>query len=53
MTLIDAEKNVDAILQAIREGKTTPTGHMTPITTYTRQSIGGVKRRIARRLEKR
>jgi len=53
VTLIDAEKNVDAILRAIREGKTTPTGQMTPLSTYTRQSMGGVKRRIARRIEKR
>ena len=53
ITLIDADKNLNSILNAIREGKTTPTGKMTPIRAYARQSLKNTKRKIMRRVHKR
>ena len=53
ITLIDADKNVPSILAAIREGKTEPTGKMTPLRSYTRQSLKNTKRKIIRRVHKR
>lgn len=47
-TFIDAEPNVEAILQAIRDGKVTCGGRKTPIRTYTRQSLRSTWRRIKR-----
>ncbi|RXK49426.1 PHP domain-containing protein [Halorientalis pallida] len=51
VTRIDAaERSVDAILDAIREGHTTVEGKRTPWRISFRQAAGGVKRRVARRL---
>jgi predicted metal-dependent phosphoesterase TrpH len=47
-TYVRAEKNAGAILQAIREGKVYPGGRMTPLRTYTRQSLRNTLRRITR-----
>ncbi|HOX35952.1 MAG TPA: PHP domain-containing protein [Methanoregulaceae archaeon] len=47
-TFVDAEPNVTAILQAIREGKVSCGGRKTPIRTYTRQSLRSTWRRIKR-----
>jgi predicted metal-dependent phosphoesterase TrpH len=52
MTLIDADPSVDAILQAIRGGRTIVRGRMTPLRTYTRQSLKGAVRKIRRRVRK-
>lgn len=51
-TLIDAEKDVESILQAIREGKTQPAGRKTPVRIYTKQSIRNSWRKIRGRLHK-
>lgn len=50
-TLIDAEPTVDAILKAIKEGKTSIEGRMTPFTTYALQSIKAAERKIKRRVQ--
>jgi predicted metal-dependent phosphoesterase TrpH len=51
MTLVDAEgAGADAILAAIRAGKTHAGGHMTPLRTYTRQSLRGAVRKIRKRV---
>jgi len=47
-TFIDAEPNVPAILQAIRDGKVSCGGRKTPLRTYTRQSLRSTWRRIKR-----
>lgn len=47
-TFVDAEPNVAAILQAIRDGKVSCGGRKTPIRTYTRQSLRSTWRRIKR-----
>jgi predicted metal-dependent phosphoesterase TrpH len=47
-TFIDAEKNVPAILDAIRAGKVTCGGKKTPLRTYTRQSINNTWKKIKR-----
>ncbi len=47
-TFVDAEKNVPAILEAIRAGKVSCGGRKTPLRTYTRQSIKNTWRRIKR-----
>lgn len=52
ITIIDAEPTVDAILRAIREGKTIAGGRMTPLKTYTRQSLKGALRKIRRRVHR-
>ncbi|NLV25879.1 MAG: PHP domain-containing protein [Methanomicrobiales archaeon] len=49
-TLIDAEKNIEDILQAIKEGKTQPAGRKTPIRTYTKQSLRNSWRKIRGRI---
>jgi predicted metal-dependent phosphoesterase TrpH len=49
-TYIEAEKNAGAIIQAIREGKVYPGGRMTPLRTYTRQSLRNTLRKITRRV---
>ena len=47
VTTVDAdEASVDAILDAIREGRTTVEGERTPWRISFRQAAGGVKRRI-------
>jgi predicted metal-dependent phosphoesterase TrpH len=47
-TFIDAEKNVPAILDAIRAGKVSCGGKKTPLRTYTRQSINNTWKKIKR-----
>jgi predicted metal-dependent phosphoesterase TrpH len=47
-TYIDAEKNVPAILAAIRAGKVSCGGKKTPLRTYTRQSINNTWKKIKR-----
>jgi hypothetical protein len=47
-TYIDAEKNVPAILEAIRAGRVSCGGRKTPLRTYTRQSINNTWRKIKR-----
>jgi predicted metal-dependent phosphoesterase TrpH len=47
-TYIDAEKNVPAILDAIRAGKVSCGGRKTPLRTYTRQSINNTWKKIKR-----
>ena len=49
-TLVDAEPNVESILQAIREGKTTPAGKMTPLPSYTRQALRNTWKKFKRRM---
>jgi predicted metal-dependent phosphoesterase TrpH len=48
VTYVAAEPDLASILAAIREGKTMAGGKMTPLHTYTRQSIKGALRRIHR-----
>ena len=51
VTTVDAdEATVPAILDAVREGRTTVEGERTPWRISFRQAAGGVKRRIASRL---
>ncbi len=50
--LVSAEPDVASILQAIREGNTIAAGRMTPLHTYTRQSLKGALRRIKRRVRR-
>ncbi|MCK9580614.1 MAG: PHP domain-containing protein [Methanoregula sp.] len=47
-TYVDAEKNVPAILDAIRAGKVSCGGTKTPLRTYTRQSLSNTWRKIKR-----
>ena len=47
-TLVDAEKNVPAILDAIRAGKVSCGGKKTPLRTYTHQSINNTWKKIKR-----
>jgi predicted metal-dependent phosphoesterase TrpH len=47
-TYVDAEKNVPAILDAIRAGNVTCGGKQTPLRTYTRQSLNNTWRKIKR-----
>jgi hypothetical protein len=47
-TYVDAEKNVPAILEAIRAGKVSCGGKKTPLRTYTRQSLDNTWRKIKR-----
>jgi predicted metal-dependent phosphoesterase TrpH len=47
-TFVDAEKNVPAILDAIRAGKVTCSGKKTPLRTYTHQSINNTWKKIKR-----
>jgi predicted metal-dependent phosphoesterase TrpH len=47
-TFVDAEKNVPAILDAIRAGKVSCGGRKTPLRTYTRQSITNTWKKIKR-----
>ncbi|WP_324662880.1 PHP domain-containing protein [Haloarcula sediminis] len=52
VTTVDAdEASVAAILDAIREGRTTVEGERTPWRISFRQAAGGVKRRITSRLD--
>src|SRR5512136_214885 len=47
-TIVDAEKNVPAILDAIRAGKVSCGGRRTPLRTYTRQSMNNTWKKIKR-----
>ena len=47
-TFVDAEKNVPAILNAIRAGKVSCGGKKTPLRTYTHQSINNTWKKIKR-----
>ncbi|MDP3395170.1 MAG: PHP domain-containing protein [Methanoregula sp.] len=47
-TYVDAEKNVPAILDAIRSGNVTCGGKKTPLRTYTHQSLNNTWRKIKR-----
>ena len=47
-TYVEAEKNVPAILAAIRAGNVTCGGKQTPLRTYTRQSINNTWKKIKR-----
>src|SRR5512136_3006755 len=47
-TYVDAEKNVPAILEAIRAGRVSCGGKRTPLRTYTRQSINNTWKKIKR-----
>jgi len=47
-TYVEAEKNVPAILEAIRAGNVSCGGKQTPLRTYTRQSINNTWRKIKR-----
>jgi predicted metal-dependent phosphoesterase TrpH len=49
-TLVAAEPEVPSILAAIREGRTIPGGKMTPLRTYSRQSLRNAVRRMKRRV---
>lgn len=48
VTYVTAEPDAASILAAIRGGRTMAGGRMTPLHTYTRQSIRGALRRIRR-----
>jgi predicted metal-dependent phosphoesterase TrpH len=47
-TYVDAERNIPAILEAIRAGRVSCGGRKTPLRTYTRQSINNTWRKIKR-----
>ncbi|HUU75422.1 MAG TPA: PHP domain-containing protein [Methanoregulaceae archaeon] len=47
-THVDAEKNTEAILEAIRNGRTSAGGRMTPLRTYTRQSLKNTWKKLKR-----
>ena len=51
-TLIDAEKDIGSVLDAIKEGKTKPAGRKTPVRIYTKQSLRNSWRKIRGRLHK-
>jgi predicted metal-dependent phosphoesterase TrpH len=48
ITYVDAEPTVASILSAIQEGKTFAGCRMTPLRTYTRQSLRSIIRRVKR-----
>ena len=52
ITYIGAEPDVASILQAIRDGDTVAAGRMTPLRTYTRQSIRSAFRKVKRRVHR-
>jgi predicted metal-dependent phosphoesterase TrpH len=49
-TLVAAEPEVPSILSAIREGRAIAGGKMTPLRTYSRQSLRNALRRMRRRV---
>lgn len=51
-TLVDADRNLDAILKAIRAGKTAAGGRMTPLRSYTTQSLKSSWKKIQARIPK-
>lgn len=52
-TLVDSEPDVASILAAIKAGKTIAGGRMTPLRTYTRQSLSNTWKKISRRVHPR
>jgi len=51
ITLVETDdRSVDAIVDAVREGRTTVEGHRTPWRVSLRQAAGGVKRRMHSRV---
>jgi hypothetical protein len=50
LTLVNADPVMESILQAIREGKTTPAGKMTPLPSYTRQALRNTWKKFKRRM---
>jgi predicted metal-dependent phosphoesterase TrpH len=52
-TWVDAERNADSILAAIRGGKTSAGGRMTPLPTYTRQTLRNTWKKFKRRVRHR
>jgi predicted metal-dependent phosphoesterase TrpH len=52
ITYVTAEPDVPSILAAIREGRTMVGGKMTPLHTYTQQSIKNVLRKIRRTVDR-
>ena len=50
VTLIDADRDVDSILEAIRTGRTTVEGKRTPWRISFQQAGGGAKRRVKSRV---
>jgi hypothetical protein len=52
ITLVDSDHTIPAILAAITSGKTVASCRMTPLRTYTRQSLRSTWRRIRRRIPK-
>ncbi|MDD1724633.1 MAG: PHP domain-containing protein [Methanospirillum sp.] len=51
-TMIDAERDVGSILDAIKEGRATPAGKKTPIRYYTKQSLRNSWRKIRGKVRK-
>lgn len=49
-TLVDATPDPDSILSAIRTGKTQAVGRMTPLRTYTRQSLRNTWKKVTRKM---
>jgi hypothetical protein len=52
-TIVDAERDCDSILAAIRAGKTRAGGKMTPLPSYTRQTIRNTWKKFRRRISHR
>jgi hypothetical protein len=49
-TKVDADRNCESILAAIRAGKTSAGGRMTPLPSYTRQTIRNTWKKFRRRI---
>jgi hypothetical protein len=49
-TLVNAEPGITSILEAIRNGDSVATGRMTPLRTYTRQSLRNTWKKLKRRV---
>ncbi len=52
VTYVTAKPDAASILSAIREGRTMAGGQMTPLHTYTRQSLRGALRRVRRAVDR-
>jgi predicted metal-dependent phosphoesterase TrpH len=52
-TIVDAEPDVASILNAIRDGRSWASGRMTPLRTYTRQSLRNTWKKLKRRVYRR
>ena len=52
-TLVDADPDVASILAAIKTGNSFATGRMTPLRTYTRQSLRNTWKKLKRRVYRR